>query len=97
LHVYFAEIRHLFGQLVKKHIFDDFDSSMSATCNHIYILDLYLYKVNARKRCVKPCFYVNNRFEAGSITAYIEPGSPWKNGYIGNFNALHKVLGAIVL
>ena len=23
----------------------------------------------------------------GSKTAYIEPGSPWENGYIGSFNA----------
>ena len=25
--------------------------------------------------------------DAGSITAYIEPGSPWENGYIESFNA----------
>jgi hypothetical protein len=23
----------------------------------------------------------------GSRTAYIEPGSPWENGYVGSFNA----------
>ncbi|MEA5058444.1 MAG: integrase core domain-containing protein [Candidatus Pelethousia sp.] len=25
--------------------------------------------------------------DAGFITAYIEPGSPWENGYIESFNA----------
>jgi transposase InsO family protein len=25
--------------------------------------------------------------DAGSITAYIEPGSPWENGYIEIFNS----------
>lgn len=25
--------------------------------------------------------------DAGSITAYIEPGNPWENGYIESFNA----------
>lgn len=27
---------------------------------------------------------------AGVITAYIEPGSPWENGYIESFNCVHR-------